>query len=103
MLGEWCSEGEKLGQDGKPERTASNDDMRRPSCLTLQPPLFVQHYGHGGASDITAPGGGYIDNAHEMTPYVRLSVRLNMGRLVKGFAMERLVDQWPDEAAGDSY
>jgi hypothetical protein len=68
----------------------------RPVCVAVQPPLFVQHYGRGGESDITAPGGGFIDRGKEMTPYVRLSVRLNMGRLVRGDGTRELVDQWPD-------
>ncbi|KAJ4403986.1 hypothetical protein N0V85_004961 [Neurospora sp. IMI 360204] len=83
VLGEWC--------DGlfveKGKETA-------PVCVTVQPPLFSHHFGKGAASDITAPGGGFVNKDKEITPYVRWSVRLNMGRLVEGGEVR---DQWPDE------
>jgi hypothetical protein len=40
-----------------------------------------------------APGGGFVIKNKEMTPYVRVSVRLNMERLVDG---ERGRDQWEE-------
>jgi hypothetical protein len=88
MLGDWCA--------GIYDKGVEEGKKERPVCVTVQPPLFVQHYGRGGASDITAPGGGFIDRDKEMTPYVRLSVRLNMGRLVRGDGDGELRDQWPD-------
>ncbi|KAB5571830.1 glycosyltransferase family 25 protein [Coniochaeta sp. 2T2.1] len=100
MLGEWCAgvyshgQGRGAEADGKKGRREAEGEEAR--CITVQPPLFAQHYGRGGASDITAPGGGYIDRGREMTPYVRLSVRLNMGRLVRGDGEGELEDQWPD-------
>ncbi|VBB79661.1 Putative Glycosyltransferase Family 25 [Podospora comata] len=84
MLGDWC--------DGLYPRETGN----RPVCVTVQPPLFSHHYGKGAASDITAPGGGFVNKDKEMTPYVRLSVRVNMERLVQGVGMEDLIDQWED-------
>lgn len=65
-----------------------------PLCVTVQPPLFSHHYGRGAASDITAPGGGFVNREKEMTPYVRQSVRLNMERLVRGLSPR---DQWGEE------
>ncbi|KAH8902360.1 hypothetical protein BR93DRAFT_887437 [Coniochaeta sp. PMI_546] len=88
MLGDWCA--------GLYDQGLEGNKRERPVCVTVQPPLFVQHYGKGGASDITAPGGGFIDRGKEMTPYVRLSVRLNMAALVRGAWAEGLSDQWPD-------
>ncbi|KAK4170981.1 family 25 putative glycosyltransferase [Triangularia setosa] len=82
MLGDWC---DGLYSQGK-----------GPVCVTVQPPLFSHHYGKGAASDITAPGGGFVNKDKEMTPYVRLSVRVNMERLVQGLGIEGLVDQWGD-------
>ncbi|KAJ9162075.1 Glycosyltransferase family 25 protein [Coniochaeta hoffmannii] len=89
MLGDWCAGryDEGVKEEGEKEG---------PVCVTVQPPLFVQHYGRGGASDITAPGGGFIDPGREISPYVRLSVRLNMARLVRGDGDGEMVDQWPD-------
>lgn len=89
MLRDWCDglyEAASLG-----EKTA-----KHPVCVTVQPPLFSHHYGKGAASDITAPGGGFVNKEKEMTPYIRLSVRLNMERLVSGAGFEDLVDQWED-------
>ncbi|KAK0654008.1 family 25 putative glycosyltransferase [Cercophora samala] len=82
MLGDWC--------DGL------YPQEKQPICVTVQPPLFSHHYGKGAASDITAPGGGFVNKDKEMTPYVRLSVRVNMERLVQGVGVEGLVDQWED-------
>lgn len=66
-------------------------------CVTVQPPLFSHFYGKGMGSDIVAPGGGFLKTEREMTPYIRVSVRLNMGRLVDG---ERAVDQWAADEEG---
>ncbi|KAK4195479.1 family 25 putative glycosyltransferase [Triangularia verruculosa] len=85
MLGDWC--------DGL---YTSHEQDRAPVCVTVQPPLFSHHYGKGAASDITAPGGGFVNKDKEMTPYIRLSVRVNMERMVNGVGVSGLVDQWPD-------
>ncbi|KAK0733179.1 hypothetical protein B0T26DRAFT_632385 [Lasiosphaeria miniovina] len=90
MLRDWC--------DGLYHSAeVQGDGSTPPVCVTIQPPLFSHHFGKGAASDITAPGGGFVNKDKEMTPYVRLSVRLNMGRLVGGARDDGLVDQWPDE------
>ncbi|KAK4443241.1 glycosyltransferase [Podospora aff. communis PSN243] len=91
MLKDWCD-----GAYDGPEDNASGFRKRGPICVTVQPPLFSHHYGKGAASDITAPGGGFINKDKEMTPYIRLSVRLNMGKLVAGERVEDLVDQFAD-------
>lgn len=95
-LRDWC-DGFYRGAEGG---GGDEEEGGVPACLTVQPPLFNQHYGKGGKSDITAPGGGYLNSRKEMTPYVRLSVRMNMGRLVRGDGIEMLVDQWPDRNGG---
>jgi len=96
MLRDWC-EGWYRSVNKGPKEEPREGGGGLPVCLTVQPPLFSQHYGKGGKSDITAPGGGFLNSKKEVTPYVRLSVRMNMGRLVRGDAIESLVDQWPDE------
>ncbi|KAK0615574.1 hypothetical protein B0T17DRAFT_592351 [Bombardia bombarda] len=92
MLRDWC--------DGGYVGEGSGMGRERPVCVTVQPPLFSHHFGNGAASDIAAAGGGFVSKEKEMTPYVRLSVRLNMGRIVEGVEGDGLVDQWSD--GGDS-
>ncbi|KAH8887873.1 hypothetical protein GQ53DRAFT_725607 [Thozetella sp. PMI_491] len=106
MLRDWCNHGyeNRFYADGDAQEKAGRGRERAaignaPVCLTVQPPLFSHHFGKSGGSDITAPGGGFISKGRESTPYIRLSVRLNMGRLVRGSGVEDLVDQWPDETA----
>lgn len=93
MLRDWC--------DGVYHRTDEDDQKshnlktRRPTCLTVQPPLF----GHwletkDGASDIGQQGGGYLKKAGSQ--YIRLSVKANLEALAHGVEMHELVDQWPD-------
>ncbi|KAK3401484.1 hypothetical protein B0T20DRAFT_458697 [Sordaria brevicollis] len=109
VLGEWCdglyferSEKEQRerqwkGNEGKHKEGKGrweDKEQQPPVCVTVQPPLFSHHYGKGAASDITAPGGGFVNKEKEMTPYVRWSVRLNMGRLVEGGEVR---DQWPGD------
>ncbi|KAK3381232.1 hypothetical protein B0H63DRAFT_475134 [Podospora didyma] len=95
MLRDWCdgqyATGETKGSSG------NSGGGKQPICVTVQPPLFSHHFGKGAASDITAPGGGFVNKDKEMTPYVRLSTRLNMGRMVGGARFEELVDQFPDD------
>jgi hypothetical protein len=92
MLRDWC-DGlyTELPGSGTTSTTPASGRGRAPVCVTVQPPLFSHHYGKGAASDIMAPGGGFVNKEREMTPYVRLSVRLNMERLVAG---EEPVEQW---------
>lgn len=92
MLRDWCG---GLYAQVNTDST-NNKPTKLPVCVTVQPPLFSQHYGKGAASDITAPGGGFISKKKEMTPYIRLSVRLNMEQMVNGVGLEDLVDQWED-------
>ncbi|KAI0850858.1 glycosyltransferase family 25 protein [Daldinia vernicosa] len=66
-----------------------------PVCLTVQPPLFSHHYAKGGASNIQGQGGGYAKGTG--TPYIRLSVRQNIDRLVAGAREDEMVDQLPDD------
>ncbi|KAF2018938.1 glycosyltransferase family 25 protein [Aaosphaeria arxii CBS 175.79] len=62
-------------------------------CLTSQPPIFAHHHPMDGESDIGGLGGGYATKYE--TKYLRLSVRMNLERIVQG--IKNLVDQWPDE------
>jgi hypothetical protein len=82
-----------LGPDTVNEN-GEDDKRRAPICVTVQPPLFSHHYGKGAASDIMAPGGGFVNKDKEMTPYVRVSVRMNMERLVNG---QKGIEQWEDD------
>lgn len=99
MLRDWC-EGWYRGAEGGRKAGLREAGVGLPVCLTVQPPLFSQHYGSVSKSDITSPGGGFLTSKKEVTPYVRLSVRMNMGRLVHGDRIETLMDQWPDEERG---
>jgi len=62
-------------------------------CITVQPPLFSHHYPEVASSDIYEIGGGFVTMIG--TLYMRWSVRMNLGRLVRG--LKDFVDQWPDE------
>jgi hypothetical protein len=103
MLRDWCdglfysasSSTATTGDEvGKGEEEDGGRKGGGPICVTVQPPLFSHHYGgHGAASDIVAPGGGFLRGEREMTPYVRVSVRLNMERLVEG---QEGAEQWDD-------
>jgi GR25 family glycosyltransferase involved in LPS biosynthesis len=94
MLRDWCDGVYTDPGAGTTGTTLGSGRGRAPVCVTVQPPLFSHHYGKGAASDIMAPGGGFVNKEKEMTPYVRLSVRLNMERLVAG---EEPVEQWADD------
>jgi hypothetical protein len=110
MLRDWCdglyfspSSTSEVGlqeqshqmQRRKDEADDKTDDVekdgRSPVCVTVQPPLFSHPY--KGKSDISAAGGGFLRKDREMTPYLRKSVRLNLGRLVNGLEP---IDQWGD-------
>jgi len=98
MLRDWCDGRYFDGTGYTPNNSeGGRGGKRSPICVTVQPPLFSHHYGKGSASDITSPGGGFINKNKDTTPYVRYSVKLNMGRLVEGAqGVEDLVDQFPD-------
>ncbi|GAB1316338.1 hypothetical protein MFIFM68171_06548 [Madurella fahalii] len=119
VLGDWCDgayrpssvaggDGDDDGEDGDGGGRGNGKGL--PVCVTVQPPLFSHHYGAGGGgkSDISAPGGGFLRVGEGrmgkgMTPYVRWSVRLNMGRLVEagsGDVEGLVVDQWGEREEG---
>ena len=54
----------------------------RPICITVQPPPFSHHSPAKASSDISGHEGDYV--AVVETKYVRWSVRMNSGRLIKG-------------------
>lgn len=77
MLRDWC-DGLYYARDAADNATGTDSDRhakkRPPVCVVVEPPLFSHHYGKGTASDITTPGGGFVNKEKEMTPYLRLSV-----------------------------
>lgn len=81
-LGEWCA-----GQD----EDSSSGERR---CFTSQPPIFAHHHPDGGESSIGGLGGGYAKEVE--TKYLRKSVRMNLGMLVRGGGVDEMEDQWPD-------
>lgn len=103
MLQKWCEGSYMTKEDGpQADSTLGNDDKvspepreAPPTCLTVQPPLFSHYYPKGGASDIQGQGGGYAKGSG--SPYIRLSVRENLGRLVTGEPFSQMVDQLPDD------
>lgn len=113
VLGDWCDGGYRSSVAGDGEGDGGGGEgsgAGLPVCVTVQPPLFSHHYGAGGGgkSDISAPGGGFLRVGEGrlekgMTPYVRWSVRLNMGRLVEGGSSDvegLVVDQWGEGKEG---
>ncbi|KAI0019969.1 glycosyltransferase family 25 protein [Xylariomycetidae sp. FL0641] len=98
-LRDWCQ-----GGGGGEEEEEKDMGMGKPVCITVQPPLVSHYYGGKGkgkgaasSSDIQGLGGGYARGYHG-SPYIRLSVRGNLGRLVAGGVEEKdLVDQLPDD------
>ncbi|GAP92439.1 putative glycosyltransferase family 25 protein [Rosellinia necatrix] len=100
-------EAEEEEEEGEKEKEGEEKGARgrRPVCLTVQPPLVSHYYagaggdgGGGGASvsDIGGFGGGFARRTTG-TPYVRLSVQANLGRLAAGAPVDELVDQLPDD------
>jgi hypothetical protein len=65
--------------------------IRRPMCVTVQPPLFSHYWSERGSSDIMGTGAGGRESG---TRYVRKSVRGNIEALVKG--EEEIEEQWVD-------
>ncbi|KAI1092086.1 glycosyltransferase family 25 protein [Rostrohypoxylon terebratum] len=101
VLQKWCEGGCNPGNKFKLKSEPETDDEvtpqhqeARPVCITVQPPLFSHHYAKGGASNIQGQGGGYAKGTG--TPYIRLSVRENMKRLIAGAPASKMVDQLPD-------
>ncbi|KXX80346.1 Procollagen galactosyltransferase 1-B [Madurella mycetomatis] len=109
VLGDWCDRGYHSSVAGDGDSNGGGG-AGLPVCVTVQPPLFSHHYGAGGGgkSDISAPGGGFLRVGEGrlekgMTPYVRWSVRLNMGKLVEGGSSDvegLVVDQWGEGKEG---
>jgi hypothetical protein len=102
QLGRWCAmEDPDMGSSSPPQtdpqtplgesRTRAKEKER--VCLTSQPPIFAHHHPLEGESDIGGLGGGYVRNFE--TKYLRLSVRMNLERIVQG--LRTIVDQWPDD------
>lgn len=104
-LGRWCAGNDPdMGRQKARHSPSSsggggvggNGDER--VCLTVQPPVFAHHHPSGGESDIGGLGGGYAKRYE--TKYLRYSVRMNLGALVRGMGgevgTEGLMDQWPD-------
>jgi hypothetical protein len=76
-----------VGDDVKDEEGG----IRRPMCVTVQPPLFSHYWSEQGSSDIMGTGAGGREFG---TRYVRRSVRGNIEALVKG--EEEIEEQWVD-------
>lgn len=91
VLQRWC-EGGYVTEEGDPQ---AGPGEVAPVCLTVQPPLISHHYSKDGASNIQAQGGGFAKGTG--TPYIRISTRENLQRLVAGVPREQLVDQLPDD------
>ncbi|RAR07091.1 glycosyltransferase family 25 protein [Stemphylium lycopersici] len=99
-LGRWCA-----GVDDHVARDEGSISGRKSGggggggkerlCITTQPPIFAHHHPLGGQSDIGGLGGGFARRYE--TKYLRLSVRMNLERLVWGVGKGELVDQWPGE------
>jgi GR25 family glycosyltransferase involved in LPS biosynthesis len=94
-MGRWCAgEDPNMGRNAHPPPPGDKKGTER-VCLTSQPPIFAHHHPMEGESDIGGLGGGYA-RRHE-TKYLRLSVRMNLEKIVEGVERDELVDQWPDE------
>ncbi|KAI1456809.1 glycosyltransferase family 25 protein [Annulohypoxylon moriforme] len=100
MLQKWCEGGytTKDKSQTKPDSNTNSkttyENQEVPVCLTVQPPLFSHHYAKGGTSNIQGQGGGYTTATG--TPYIRLSVRENLKRLIAGAPESEMIDQLPD-------
>ncbi|KAI9715619.1 MAG: hypothetical protein M1828_000762 [Chrysothrix sp. TS-e1954] len=74
------------------------------TCLTVQPQLISLYRAPGAMnkdSDIHPNSGQEQIREQGSSPYIRRSVKLNMGRLVEG--QEELIDQYPDYDAFRSF
>lgn len=77
--------------------TGLGKDAPRANCVSVQPPLFMNHRPAGpksGFSDIDDPIPDF--NYVPVTRNIRLSTKMNLKSLVLGST--ELVDQWPDTA-----
>jgi len=96
-LGRWCADQDReipsrqSQLSGKVKSTEENERI----CLASQPPIFAHHHPMDGESDIGGLGGGYARKFE--TKYLRLSVRMNLERIVQGIGWRKLIDQWPDD------
>ncbi|KAI1778895.1 glycosyltransferase family 25 protein [Hypoxylon cercidicola] len=103
MLQKWCEGGYMTRESGPQADSALGDNKKTsqkhrevpPICLTVQPPLFSHYYPIDGVSDIQGQGGGYAKGSG--SPYIRLSVRENLRRLVTAEPFHEMVDQLPDD------
>ncbi|KAF2637977.1 hypothetical protein P280DRAFT_405620 [Massarina eburnea CBS 473.64] len=98
-MGRWCAgEDPDMGADASPPSQSEGKEGKKKGmervCLTSQPPIFAHHHPLEGESDIGGLGGGYARKFE--TKYLRLSVRMNLERIVQGVEGGVLVDQWPD-------
>ncbi|OTA62748.1 glycosyltransferase family 25 protein [Hypoxylon sp. EC38] len=98
MLQKWC-EGKYASKNPLRADSEEKGDKKLqgtlPVCITVQPPLFSHYYAKGGSSNIQGQGGGYAKSTG--SPYIRLSVRENLKRLVAGALESEMVDQLPDD------
>ncbi|KAK8104386.1 uncharacterized protein PG998_011419 [Apiospora kogelbergensis] len=85
MLGSWCAGGYVNGQREENENDTKHGDGGDEVGKSTA----------DGASDIRGQGGGYVSKVG--TPYVRWSVRMNLGLLAEGAPTADVVDQLPDE------
>jgi hypothetical protein len=93
-LGRWCAmEDPDMGRSARVGPGEGKRKGRERVCLTTQPPIFAHHHPMEGQSDIGGLGGGYATRFE--TKYLRLSVRMNLERIVQG--LKTIIDQWPDE------
>jgi hypothetical protein len=80
----WCE-----GKDGRDSKT----------CLTVLPQLFDHHRRIGAKhaeSDISDHGDDFRDKA--FTPNIRVSVRMNMDKILRGEPPSNYEDQYPNDA-----
>lgn len=88
MLADFCENVEEIDGTRSGVGRAESDGV----CIAVQPPLFSHHFPEGASSDIAGTGGGMITMIG--TLYIRWSVRMNLGKLVRG--VKDMIDQWPD-------
>ncbi|KAF2690182.1 glycosyltransferase family 25 protein [Lentithecium fluviatile CBS 122367] len=89
-LSDYCA---GIGRDMVKENTGDEEGgIRRPMCVTVQPPLFSHFWPEKGESDIMGTGAGGRELG---TRYVRKSVRANIERLVRG--NEGVEERWGDD------
>ncbi|OTA93173.1 glycosyltransferase family 25 protein, partial [Hypoxylon sp. CO27-5] len=97
MLQKWCEGKYATTSPYRADAEKGDKKLREtlPVCITVQPPFFSHYYAKGGSSNIQGQGGGYAKGTG--SPYIRLSVRENLKRLVAGASESEMVDQLPDD------